>query len=101
MSFNELTPAQAERLALLAEECGEVVQAIGKVLRHGYESCHPDAVSADFDNRYELSKEIGDLIAAVDFLSEAKDIHANVINDQRGKKRTTVAKYLHHAKVKP
>jgi hypothetical protein len=39
--FNGLTPAEAERLALLAEECGEVIQAIGKVLRHGYESRHP------------------------------------------------------------
>ena len=25
--FNQLTPAEAERLALLAEECGEVMQA--------------------------------------------------------------------------
>ena len=33
--FNGLTPAEAERLALLMEECGEVVQIIGKVLRHG------------------------------------------------------------------
>jgi hypothetical protein len=38
MSFNQLTDAEAERLALLAEECGEVVQVIGKILRHGYES---------------------------------------------------------------
>ena len=34
--FNGLTPAEAKRLALLAEECGEVLQAIGKVLRHGF-----------------------------------------------------------------
>lgn len=39
--FNELNPAQVELLALLAEEMGEAIQAIGKVLRHGYESYHP------------------------------------------------------------
>ena len=34
--FNKLTPAQAERLAILIEECGEVIQAATKILRHGY-----------------------------------------------------------------
>lgn len=29
-SFNKLTPAEAERLALLSEECAEVIMAIGK-----------------------------------------------------------------------
>lgn len=33
--FNNLTPGEAERLAMLAEECGEVIQAVGKILRHG------------------------------------------------------------------
>ena len=33
--FNNLTPGEAERLAILAEECGEVIQIIGKILRHG------------------------------------------------------------------
>lgn len=31
--FNGLTPAEAERLALLLEELGEAQQAIGKILR--------------------------------------------------------------------
>ena len=39
--FNQLTPAEAERLALLLEELGEAQQAIGKILRHGYASTHP------------------------------------------------------------
>ncbi len=41
MAFNGLTDAQAERLALLLEELGEAQQAIGKILRHGYESMSP------------------------------------------------------------
>lgn len=39
--FNGLTPAEAERLALLSEELGEAQQAIGKILRHGYDSSNP------------------------------------------------------------
>lgn len=40
--FNGLSPAEAERLAILAEECSEVVQKVCKTLRNGYESTHPD-----------------------------------------------------------
>lgn len=36
--FNQLKPSEAERLACLIEECGEVIQAAGKILRHGYKS---------------------------------------------------------------
>lgn len=35
---NKLNDAQSERLALLLEELGEAQQAIGKILRHGYQS---------------------------------------------------------------
>lgn len=56
--FNDLTPAEAERLAMLAEECGEVIQAVGKILRHGYESTHPDGGPT---NREALRREIVDL----------------------------------------
>lgn len=52
--FNRLTPAEAERLALLAEECGEAIQAIGKILRHGYESNHPEFTET---NRTQLPDE--------------------------------------------
>jgi len=58
--FNKLTPAQAERLAMLAEECGEVMQVIGKILRHGYDSYHPDTGEG---NRALLVKEMTDLMA--------------------------------------
>jgi hypothetical protein len=40
-NFNKLTPAETERLAWLIEECGEVVKAGSKILRHGYYSYDP------------------------------------------------------------
>lgn len=58
--FNQLTPAQAERLAMLAEECG-------KILRHGYDSYHPDQQGTPpeyrYTNRKALGNELTDLYA--------------------------------------
>lgn len=61
--FNGLTTAQAERLAMLAEECGEVIQAVSKILRHGYNSAHPDR---PFITNHELlANELTDLSAVL------------------------------------
>lgn len=57
--FNNLTPDQAELLAMLAEECGEVIQIIGKILRHGLDNHHPD--NPEIKNRNLLAKEILDV----------------------------------------
>jgi len=58
--FNGLTPAEAERLAMLAEEAAEVVLIVGKILRHGYESYHPDDPTTT--NRELLRQEITDFM---------------------------------------
>ncbi len=91
--FNELTPAEHERLALLMEECGEVVQIIGKILRHGYESRHPNGGPT---NRGLLMKELGDVHAAQRLLIKADDIAYAKIREHSLEKQETVAQYLHH-----
>lgn len=91
--FNELTPAEAERLALLAEEMGEAIQVIGKILRHGYDSRHPDGGP---NNRGLLESELGDVGAAVDLMVEAKDVDREFIDYETGRKRRRVHTYLHH-----
>jgi len=64
--FNQLSPAEAERLAMLAEECGEVIQVVGKILRHGYESHHP--ADPTTTNRDLLTKELSDLYAVIEMM---------------------------------
>ena len=91
--FNKLTPAEAERLALLAEECGEVTQAIGKVLRHGYESTHPDG---GMTNRGALERECGDVYHAIWRLIGAGDIDGNGMSQWADDKAKSVVLYLHH-----
>lgn len=91
--FNQLSPAEAERLALLAEECGEVMQAIGKVLRHGYASRHPDGGPT---NREALERECGDVYHSIWRLIGSGDIDGNGMSLRADEKARSVERYLHH-----
>lgn len=71
-----ITDAERERLVLLIEECGEVIHAATKILRHGYESFNPDAPELP-NNREQLRKEITDLRTAMLFLWKSGDISPN------------------------
>jgi NTP pyrophosphatase (non-canonical NTP hydrolase) len=94
--FNCLTPAQAERLALLAEECGELVQAVGKILRHGFDSVNP-RIPYSRNNRGQLEKEMGDVRAAMIMLCEAGDTDKAAVHSLADKKLREVGRWLHHA----
>lgn len=94
--FNQLTPAQAERLAILAEECSEVIQIIGKILRHGMDSRHP---ATGIGNRVALLHEIIDVKAAMVMIS--MDIPEVIIDDMLQESSITRAiikklDYAHH-----
>jgi NTP pyrophosphatase (non-canonical NTP hydrolase) len=100
--FNQLTPAEAERLAILAEEAGEIVQAVGKILRHGYESYHPDDPRTS--NRQHLERELGDLSAIVYDMCRREDLSPAAIESQRHLKLGRLEAgtlYLHHQREEP
>ena len=92
LHFNNLSPAEAERLALLLEELGEVQQIIGKILRHGYESTHP---KGGMTNREKLEKELGDVHARIRLMWNAGDVHQVTILEYSDEKYERRA-YLHH-----
>ena len=94
--FNNLTPAEAERLALLAEECGECIQAIGKILRHGYESRDPRHDADQSSNRERLEREMGDVRASMIILCEAGDTSKQSVHQAADDKLKRVGKYFHH-----
>lgn len=50
-----------EKLVLLIEECGEVIQAATKCLRFGWDRDHPDYGV----NHEVLAREIGDLMGVL------------------------------------
>jgi NTP pyrophosphatase (non-canonical NTP hydrolase) len=96
-----LSKAQIERLAILIEELGEAQQAVGKILRHGYDSYNP-LLEPDADgnpvtcNRDDLEKELGDVRYAIGLLSAAGDIHEAEILRYRDAKHEKARPYLHH-----
>jgi NTP pyrophosphatase (non-canonical NTP hydrolase) len=92
--FNGLTPKQSEMLDMLSEECGEVIQAIGKIKRHGYESRHPhDPVMT---NRMQLMKELGDVFGLVTMLEEAEQLNPDYIHEAADRALVCKPKYMHH-----
>ena len=92
--FNRLTEAEEERLALLAEECAEVIQVVGKILRHGYESRNP--LLASPSNVELLQKEIGHVEYAIQLLDQAGDVSISAIMDAAQDKKRTIHRWLHH-----
>jgi hypothetical protein len=92
--FNKLTPAEHERLALLVEECGEVVQIGMKIMRHGYDSAHPE--HPEIDNRGLLEKEIGHVIHAVHLMMSSNDLYDRAIYRAEDEKAKKIIPYLHH-----
>lgn len=94
--FNGLTPAQVERLAFLAEEMGEALHAIGKVLRHGYGSYDPTLPSElQISNRAMLEQECGDVRAAMLMLCGACDLSKDAIHRRADEKVATVWRWMH------
>lgn len=88
-----LTPAQIERLAMLAEECGEVVQAVMKILRHGYQSQPP---RGGLPNRLSLELEIGHVRAVMELMNDRGDTCAANVNTWRNRKRQALRRWTHH-----
>lgn len=91
--FNRLTPAEAERLAILAEECGEIVQIVSKALRHGLDFHHPDTGET---NRAAIMREIGDLNAICARMVKAGDIQPAPILAASNSKDAKLPRWTHH-----
>jgi NTP pyrophosphatase (non-canonical NTP hydrolase) len=90
--FNGLDPAEVERLAILAEEMEEAIQAIGKILRHGYDSTHPNGGPT---NKESLEKELGDVSWAMIYACSKGDLSKEKIHAWADAKAENVKPYLH------
>lgn len=90
--MDKLTPAQVERLALVAEELAEAIQIIGKILRHGLDDHHPDRPEAT--NRQLLERELGDAAAAITMMTKVGDLDREAIYDARDDKFKRVQQWL-------
>lgn len=97
-NFNQLSPAQSELLACLAEECAEVIQVVGKILRHGYDSTHPVNETGP-DNREMLECELGHVHAIEAMMiadASGYNLSQTAIEGHANLKQSKVRHYLHH-----
>lgn len=62
-------------LSKLIEECGEVLQVVGKLIATSGEDKHFDGS----DLRVRISEELGDVLAAVRFVIEANGLDVDAI----------------------
>lgn len=90
---NGLTPKEAERLAILIEEMGETIQIVGKILRHGANSHHPD--NPQESNVQMLERELGDVVAATEMLSNEQFVSKDNITQRAKDKLKRIVKWLH------
>lgn len=98
-AFNQLTPGEDERLSILAEECAEVIMAIMKIKRHGYQSKNPLYPNPP-TNRETLEKEIGHVRHAIGMLLTAGDVNHNDIEHWRARKAKDIRNWVHHQEIK-
>ena len=72
-----------EIMSITQEECSEVIQAISKINRFGFDGCHPEKT---YNNREHLEEEVGDVLAMIDLLLENEIVSwANVNKARRAK----------------
>ena len=71
-----VTDAERERLVILMEECGEVIQAAAKIIRHGWESRYDDGTP----NVIRLRDEMDDVQGMIWAIEQMDDTY---IGDSR------------------
>lgn len=90
---NRISEAEQERLGLFTEETGEANQIIGKILRHGIDSYHPE--EPGLSNAQLLELEIGHVIAAIDILVACGTLDSRAIFRAKVAKLQKLGSWLH------
>lgn len=92
--MNNLTKAEIERYAIMAEELAEAQQIVGKILRFGREATHPNDPSRP--NHVRLAEELGHVEAMIDMLTENEDISEYFKKKAYIHKRSKVLKWSYY-----
>ena len=79
-----------EIMSILQEESAEVIQAISKIFRFGFDSKHPEKLQ---DNREHLAEEIGDMLAMIHLVLEYKIVDAEEVESAKHRKFEKLQKW--------
>lgn len=94
---NGLDNAQIERFALLVEETGELLQSVGKILRHGLYNYNPDNPKHEY-NILELTNEIVDVNHAIGLIVSSGDTDTSYAKTRAETRPTRAEKWLYYNK---
>jgi NTP pyrophosphatase (non-canonical NTP hydrolase) len=81
-----------EPLHILQEEAAEVIQAISKIYRFGWDSSNP-FVNPDKTNRMHLIEEIGDILAVIDIVQKVYNLDENALIEAKNRKFEKLKKW--------
>lgn len=87
----KITTAEAEICNILLEEAAEVIQAVSKVFRFGWDSTHPDR--PHWTNKEHLTEELGDLICMIKILVDRGIIDELMLSHAAHYKMTKLKKF--------
>jgi NTP pyrophosphatase (non-canonical NTP hydrolase) len=79
---------QNEIMAITQEECAEVIQAVSKVMRFGFDTTYKDV-----SNKSHLEEEIGDLLCMFQLMEEAEMIDWTLVSLHAQRKREKLMKW--------
>ena len=91
---NDLSNAELERLAILSEECSEVIKVINKTIRRGYSSSNPEITNSP-TNREDLEREVGDVLWVISLMGITGDISLPMAKLDQGRQHRK-ERYLQH-----
>ncbi len=90
----DLTHAERERVGKFGEEMNEAGQVLGKINIHGWSPTSFQGIT--YDNRGDLEREVGDVLAAIDLMVVGGDIDMKKVEEWRAKKRQTITSFMEH-----
>ena len=85
------SPAEQERLQILAEECAEVIQVIQKIQRFGFDDTKP---GQKLTNRERLEEELGHVMNMKSFMIQHRDIDPEAIENSEHTKGANIYRWL-------
>lgn len=89
--LGKIKPEESEICNILLEECAESIQAVSKVFRFGWNSCHPD--KPNYTNKEHLTEELGDLVCMIKILIDKGIIDEQLLGRCAENKMAKLKKY--------
>lgn len=87
------TPLENEVLAILIEECSEVIQRATKMQRFGINEVQP---GQELTNAERLSDEVGDLLETIRLAGSVKIVHRLRLPAAQDRKAAKLEQFMQH-----